>query len=288
MTLNMDYTSPNTQFTFDLNCSTLFKKDDCNYINVMGIKELNTLDNTSLLDIFLSKSNVVEPHYHQNAAELVYCISGEAVVSLINPFTGELLHFTITPGQVANVPQGWWHYEVATVDCTHLLAIFNAPTPQVILGSDILSKTPARVLAHTYCLNEAMLKETLAPLKPMTFIGPPADCCEPSKAAAENVKGAIIAPANLAPVNMAPVNMAPVNMAPVNMAPVNMAPVNMAPAMATANMSPYMYQPAPQSFGYQPTSVHGYYGQPYVQQTYRQQPYAQDYPAYPSAGIENE
>ncbi|MEK5032921.1 cupin domain-containing protein [Paenibacillus sp. FSL R7-0302] len=257
MTSYMDYTSPNTQFTFDMNGNTLFKKDDCNYINVLGIKNLNTLENTSLLDIYLSRSNVVEPHYHQNAAELVYCISGAAVVSLINPFTNELLHFPITPGQVANVPQGWWHYEVATVDCTHLLAIFDAPTPEVILGSDLLSLTPANVLAHTYCLNEALVKEALAPVKPQIFIGPPADCCPPVKAAAENMKGTHIAPAN------------------------------MAPMMANANMPSYMHQQqAPQSFGYQPMAVHGYYAQPYAQ-PYRQQQYVQAPPqAVHEAGTE--
>lgn len=222
-------------------------------------QKLEHLENTSLLDIFLSKSNVVEPHYHQNAAELVYCISGCAVVSLINPFTNELLHFPISPGQVANVPQGWWHYEVATTDCTHLLAIFNAPTPEVVLGSDILSKTPANVLAHTYCLNEALVKEALAPVKPQTFIGPPADCCDPSQAAAGNMKGT------------------------------HMAHANMAPMMAIANMAPYSYQPAPQAFGYQPMPVHGYYTQPYAQ-PYRQHPYVQFDPnagnAVNEAGIE--
>ena len=104
----------------------------------MGVNQLNTLDNISLLDIYLSANNVIEPHYHQNAAELVYCIAGSAVVSILNPFTKQLMHFPITPGQVANVPQGWWHYEVATQNNTHLLAIFNAPTPEVILGSDLL------------------------------------------------------------------------------------------------------------------------------------------------------
>ncbi len=249
MTSYMDYTSPDTQFTFDLNCNTLFKKDECNYINLLGVKNLNTLENISLLDIFLSKSNVVEPHYHQNAAELVYCISGEAVVSLINPFTNELLHFPITPGQVANVPQGWWHYEIATVDCTHLLAIFDAPTPEVILGSDILSLTPANVLAHTYCLNEALVKEALAPVKPKTFIGPPADCCH----SMPNTAGTMVN-AQMAPVTMPPM----------------MPNANMAPMMTNANMPPYMYsQPSPQSFGYQPMPVHGYYAQPYAQ-PYRQ------------------
>lgn len=172
----MDYTLPTTQFTYDLSKNPFFKKDEYNYINALSVQQLNTLGNTSLLDIFLSKGNVVEPHIHQNATELVYCISGAAVVSLINPFTNQLLHYPITPGQTANVPQGWWHYEVATADHTHLLAIFDAPVPEAIFGSDILRLTPANVLAHTYCLNEQKVQEALAPIQKTVIIGPPADC----------------------------------------------------------------------------------------------------------------
>lgn len=176
MASNLDYTSPSTQFTFDVNKSPLFRKDNNNFINVLGVQQLNTLDQVSLLDIFLSANNVVEPHYHQNAAELVYCICGAATVSILNPFTKQLLDFPITPGQVANIPQGWWHYEVATVDNTHLLAIFNAPTPEVILGSDLLKFTPANIMSHTYCIDENLWKQAVASVKPSTYIGPYTDC----------------------------------------------------------------------------------------------------------------
>lgn len=155
----MDYTSSSAQFFFDVNKSPLFKKDNRNLINVLGVQQLNTLENVSLLDIFLSEDNVVEPHYHQNAAELVYCISGAATVSMLKPFTKEIINIPITPGQVANVPQGWWHYEVATADNTHILAIFDAPTPEVVLGSDILKFTPSNIMAHTYCLDENQWKK---------------------------------------------------------------------------------------------------------------------------------
>jgi len=176
MSSPIDYNSPSTQFSFDVNNSTLAKKDNQNFINVLGIQQLNTLDNVSLLDIYLSANNVIEPHYHQNAAELVYCVSGALTVSLLNPFTKQIQNYPLTPGQVANVPQGWWHYEVATVDHTHLIAIFNAPTPEVILGSDILKLTPANIMAHTYCLDEDQWKKAIAPVIPSTFIGPPTNC----------------------------------------------------------------------------------------------------------------
>jgi len=176
MASNIDYTSPSTQYAFDVNTSPLFKKDDNNYINILGIQQLNTLENVSLLDIFLSANNVVEPHYHQNAAELVYCISGAVTVSMLNPFTKNILNYSITPGQVVNVPQGWWHYEMATVDNTHLLAIFDAPTPEVILGSDILKFTPANIMAHTYCMDENKWREAIEPVQPTTYIGPYTNC----------------------------------------------------------------------------------------------------------------
>ncbi|ASR46801.1 cupin [Paenibacillus kribbensis] len=172
----VDYTSPSVQFTYDLSDNILFQKDAQNSISELSIQQLNTLANVSLLEIRLSTANVIEPHYHQNATELVYCVTGAVTVSLINPFTSELRHFPITPGQVANVPQGWWHYLVATVDNTHLLTIFNAPIPEFILGSDVLRLTPSNILAHTYCLNENKIQDALSPIKKPVLIGPPKDC----------------------------------------------------------------------------------------------------------------
>jgi quercetin dioxygenase-like cupin family protein len=172
----IDYSSPAAQFAFDVNNSNLFTKDSQNLINILGEAQLNTLQNISLLDIYLSKNNIVEPHYHQNASELVYCISGMATVSILNPYTKQILNFTITPGQAANVPQGWWHYEIALTDNTHLLAIFDASTPEVILGSDILKFTPANIMAHTYCLDENQWNNVISQVEPTTYIGPSKKC----------------------------------------------------------------------------------------------------------------
>jgi len=172
----MDFTSPDVQYFFDLRKNRLMTKDSRNYINELGRKQLNTLGDVSLLDIFLSQTNIVEPHIHQNASELIYLISGSAVVSLINPFTKKLINIPLVPQQVANVPQGWWHYEIATMDDTHILAIFDAPYPEFIAGSDILRLTPAEILSHSYCLDEAKIKEALAPIKGTVLIGPPKDC----------------------------------------------------------------------------------------------------------------
>ena len=77
---------------------------------------------------------------------------------------------------MANVPQGWWHYEVASRDNTHLLAIFNAPTPQGILGSNLLKFTPSNIMSSTYCMNENHWKHITLLVKSNTYIGPYQDC----------------------------------------------------------------------------------------------------------------
>ncbi|TSB45930.1 cupin domain-containing protein [Alkalicoccobacillus porphyridii] len=179
--LDIDFTSPDVEYFSDISDNNFFTLDENNLINALGRNNLNSLGNVSLLDIYLSREKVVEPHYHQNASELVYCITGSALVSFINPFTNELNEIKIEPGQVANVPQGWWHYEIAQEDDTHLLAVFDAPYPQVILGSDLLRLTPKDVLAHTYCLDEEQVSEALSPIQSSVIIGPSDDCANPAQ-----------------------------------------------------------------------------------------------------------
>jgi hypothetical protein len=111
------------------------------------------------------------------------CTTSPANVSLLIPFTKKIQNYSIGPGQVANVPQGWWHYEEALQDNTHLLAIFNEPAPEVILGSDILKFTPANIMANTYCIDENQWKETIAQVQPTAYIGPANSCSKHQKTA---------------------------------------------------------------------------------------------------------
>lgn len=94
-------------------------------------------------------------------------------MSLINPFINQVTQIPMAPGQVANIPQGWWHWEIGSQNQTHLLAIFDAPYSEVIFGSNILRKTPVDVLAYTYFLNPERLRQVLAPLNNQAIgIGP--------------------------------------------------------------------------------------------------------------------
>lgn len=170
--------SKDAQFTFDLSKKQLFKRNDQNYIDQVGVEQLNTLQHTSILNIHLSKGYVVEPHYHQDADELIYCIRGGVTISMMNPSTKELHHYPIKANQVVNVPQGWWHYIESDANQTQILGVFSAPTPKVILASDILNGTPPEIMAKTYCIDEKKWEEAIKPMPKSVFIGPPRKCQE--------------------------------------------------------------------------------------------------------------
>ncbi len=58
--------------------------------------------------LLLKKGGVREPHWHPNASELGYCITGNARMTI---FLTNARHatFAINPGQLIFIPRGYWH-----------------------------------------------------------------------------------------------------------------------------------------------------------------------------------
>src|SRR5690625_7680592 len=98
---------------------------------------------------------MVEPHYHANASELIYCITGETVVSMINPTTNEVKSIRIEPQQVVTIPQGWWHYFEASKVGTHVLTISDTYNMETKWGKHVLRLTPVQLFDHALSLDRA-------------------------------------------------------------------------------------------------------------------------------------
>ncbi|MDQ6668920.1 MAG: cupin domain-containing protein [Thermoproteota archaeon] len=113
-TTSSSQTSPPKQMTsphtFNLDATTP------QLSNIGGSRTFANADNFPILNgwamspylLRLEKGGVREPHWHPNAAELSYCISGRAAMTI---FLGSpnLVHdtFTIDPGEIVFVPQGY-------------------------------------------------------------------------------------------------------------------------------------------------------------------------------------
>jgi len=77
-------------------------------INVRG-KELARLDGICFLPLYVHAGGVREPHWHPNAAELIYVVSGEVEIGLVGP-NDMWETFSIGAGDLAFFPMNWFHY----------------------------------------------------------------------------------------------------------------------------------------------------------------------------------
>jgi len=101
----------------------------------------------------LKQKGIPEPHWHPNAWEFDYCISGRARMSVVAP-NNEWKIFDVKPGQVVFVPMGYFYYfENVGDDDLRFLVVFNyskAESDDDIGISVSLGGVPNEVLAKTF------------------------------------------------------------------------------------------------------------------------------------------
>jgi oxalate decarboxylase len=103
--------------------------------------------------VVLKPGGIREPHWHPNAWEFDYCISGRARMSVVAP-ENEWKEFDVESGQAVFVPMGFFHYfENIGKDDLQFLVVFNNSAAES--GDDIgisVSRggIPDHVLAATF------------------------------------------------------------------------------------------------------------------------------------------
>ena len=112
--------------------------------------------------VILEPGGIREPHWHPNAWEFDYCISGKARMSVVAP-DNTWQHFEVKPGQAVFVPQGYFHYfENHGSDKLHFLVVFNDSAAEVDddIGLSVsIGGVPRHVLAATFGVPEKVLEQ---------------------------------------------------------------------------------------------------------------------------------
>jgi oxalate decarboxylase len=108
--------------------------------------------------IRIKENGVLEPHWHPNSAELSYCIRGRARMTIFpsnadaDSFTVNT--FTVNPGEIVFVPQGFMHdiENISNEEAKFIIAHSNEqPTTIGISGS--VGSMPNRVMNKTFGIN---------------------------------------------------------------------------------------------------------------------------------------
>ena len=109
------------------------------------------LEGLALYLLRFAPSGIREPHWHPNAAELDYVISGSARMTIFSP-DGTGNTFEIGPGQIVFIPPAYFHYieNIDPTNATEFLVFFNNERPEDTGISGALSSYSNEVLAAVY------------------------------------------------------------------------------------------------------------------------------------------
>jgi oxalate decarboxylase len=108
--------------------------------------------------IRLKENGVLEPHWHPNSAELSYCIRGRVRMTIFPSNTDAdsftVNTFTVEPGEIVFVPQGFMHdiENISNEEAKFIIAHSNEqPTTIGISGS--VGSMPNRIMNKTFGIN---------------------------------------------------------------------------------------------------------------------------------------
>jgi oxalate decarboxylase len=142
----------NSQFKFDLKGCPPQVKVKGGTIQEANQKNFPALAGKNLAIYFLTldPGAVRIPHWHPDAAEMDYCLSGKAQIGLAFP-GGEWQQFDLGEGEISILPQGWFHYikNIGT-ETLRMLVIFNNSAPNDIGISEGFRAIPLDVLGTTF------------------------------------------------------------------------------------------------------------------------------------------
>lgn len=105
----------------------------------------------------LDSDGVREPHWHPNAAELSYCLSGRALVTIFSPCSGHDT-FTVKEGEIVYIPMGYLHHiENINHSETRFAIAFNHELPEDIGLSGSTGSISNDVLGTTFGVTSELI-----------------------------------------------------------------------------------------------------------------------------------
>ncbi len=161
---------------FDINQNVFFERNPENIAFALTSTQNPSMIGGAVVSLNLSKGFIREPHWHPNAWEVDFLVSGKVIISVLDPNTPQLVTYTLDKfGQTVFIPMGWWHWISAVEDDTKLVLFFNNDQFESTEGSVSLTRTPPAVYENAYNIDPNLISRALAPIEGTdgVIIGPP-------------------------------------------------------------------------------------------------------------------
>ncbi|MEO7223530.1 MAG: cupin domain-containing protein, partial [Devosia sp.] len=102
----------------------------------------------------MKEGSIREPHVHPNAHQMDYCVSGRAIVGIVEP-GGKTKELELEAGDISYVPQGYLHW-IKNVGPGELefLVVLSHDEPETLELSEMLRGVPSRDIHRMYGIEE--------------------------------------------------------------------------------------------------------------------------------------
>jgi oxalate decarboxylase len=162
--------------TLSLLDGEIVEESDLGSMRRVTADNLPILKNLSIKRVLLNPGAMRTPHWHANADELTYCVSGTALVSILD--TGsKFSSFVVTAGQMFHAESGSLHHiENIGDDVAEFVIAFRNERPEDFGFGATLGAFSDAVLGNTYDLPSAdfaKIRRTTTDLKLAARIGDP-------------------------------------------------------------------------------------------------------------------
>ena len=128
-------------------------KSDGGLARILNSQNFPILQGLALFSLRINKGGVREPHWHPNAMELNYVVSGKARLTIFSP-GGVKDTFILDVGEGSVIPAGYFHHiESIGLDELHMTVFFNHEKPDDIGLSGALSAYSPETLAPIFALD---------------------------------------------------------------------------------------------------------------------------------------
>ncbi|MGB3480700.1 MAG: cupin domain-containing protein [Mycobacterium sp.] len=148
----MTTTSARGGHTTSLREGEIVEENDLGSMRRVTVDNLPILKNLSIKRVLLNPGAMRTPHWHANANELTYCVSGTALVSVLDNHN-RFANFIVTAGQMFHIDSGSLHHiENIGTDVAEFIIAFRHERPEDFgLGATFGAFSDA-VLGNTYDL----------------------------------------------------------------------------------------------------------------------------------------
>jgi oxalate decarboxylase len=133
----------------------LVEESDLGSIRKVTADTLPILNGMSIKRVVLNPGAMRTPHWHANANELTYCVSGTSLVSVLDSYS-KFASFTVSAGEMFHIDSGSLHHiENIGEDAAEFILAFRSERPEDFGLAAAFGAMTDAVLGNTYDLPAA-------------------------------------------------------------------------------------------------------------------------------------